>query len=309
MDDCSTPPVERTIPPALAARLPLTVLRLERNGGPAAGRNAGVRACSSERVLFVDDDVVASPRLVERHASWHAQDPTVVVIGPLASPPDWKPTAWNLWEARKLEAEYRKMQAGVYAPTWRQFFTGNSSVQRTDLLAVGAFDERFTRAEDIELGIRLAKAGRRFVFDYRAVGWHYAVRTAESWLRIPASTRVSIPRSRSYIRNCTGSGSSPRMPLLVTRSHAACQRASAGSGANESVQERRSRSRPSFIPSASNPSPNPFSAWPSHWSTTPAATAPRAAPKYSVLYPLRFPTAPVPGLDRERAIHGHSTPR
>jgi GT2 family glycosyltransferase len=185
VDDCSAPPVERTIPPAFAARLPLTLLRLERNGGPAAGRNAGVRACSSERVLFVDDDVVASPRLIERHASWHSQDPTVVVIGPLASPPDWKPTAWNLWEARKLEAEYRKMQAGVYAPTWRQFFTGNSSVQRTDLLAVGAFDERFTRAEDIELGIRLAKVGRRFVFDAHAVGWHYAVRTAESWLRIP----------------------------------------------------------------------------------------------------------------------------
>ena len=185
VDDCSSPPVERTIPPALAERLRLTILRLERNGGPAAGRNAGVRECTSERVLFVDDDVVASPRLVERHATWHGNDPTLVVIGPLASPPDWKPTAWNLWEARKLDAEYRKMQAGVYAPTWRQFFTGNSSVQRSDLIAVGGFDERFTRAEDIELGVRLAKAGRRFVFDARAVGWHYAVRTAESWLRIP----------------------------------------------------------------------------------------------------------------------------
>ena len=185
VDDCSEPPVERTISAAVAGRLQLTVVRSERNGGPATGRNAGIRESTAERILFVDDDVVATQELVEHHARWHEQGPSSVVIGPLAAPRDWKPTAWNLWEARKLDMEYQKMCAGAYAPTWRQFFTGNASVRRRDLVEVGGFDERFTRAEDIELGIRLAKAGCRFIFDPEAIGWHYAVRTKESWLRIP----------------------------------------------------------------------------------------------------------------------------
>ncbi len=185
VDDCSDPPVELTISRALRAALPLTIVRQDANGGPARGRNAGVQDSSAETVLFVDDDVVATPRLLEHHQRWHQQSSALVVIGPLVAPPDWQPTAWNLWEARKLDNEYQKMEAGLYSPTWRQFFTGNASVHRSRFLRAGGFNEHFTRAEDIELGIRLEQDGCRFVFEPRAAGLHYAIRTAASWLRIP----------------------------------------------------------------------------------------------------------------------------
>lgn len=185
VDDCSEPPVVGTIPSELVRDLPLSVHRTTRNSGPARGRNKGVRESRSERILFIDDDIVAAPELLERHARWHELEPSLAVIGPLAEPPDWHPTAWNLWEARKLAVEYRRMMAGAYAPGWSQFFTGNASVARHEFIRAGGFDERFTRAEDIELGVRLARSGCRFVFDPGAIGWHYATRTRDSWLRIP----------------------------------------------------------------------------------------------------------------------------
>lgn len=84
-----------------------------------------------------------------------------------------------------LAVEYRRMRDGVYEPGWRQFFTGNALAHREELLAAGGFDEHFTRAEDIELGIRLAARGVRFVFEPRARGWHDSRRTLASWFRIP----------------------------------------------------------------------------------------------------------------------------
>ncbi|MGE5597679.1 MAG: hypothetical protein ACM3S1_16770, partial [Hyphomicrobiales bacterium] len=89
------------------------------------------------------------------------------------------------WEAHTLAREYGRMQRGVYEPTWRQFFTGNAIVRRADVIAAGGFNEHFTRAEDVELGRRLALRGCRFVFEPKAIGWHYARRSLESWLRIP----------------------------------------------------------------------------------------------------------------------------
>ena len=185
VDDCSATPVERTLPSDLREQLDTTVLRTPRNGGPALARNLAVRAATTEYIAFIDDDVDADPAWLERLVGAAEGRQPCVVIGPLLAPPDWRPTPWNLWEARTLAREYAAMQAGEYAPTWRQFFTGNALVRRADILAAGGFDERFTRAEDIELGLRLRRLGCTFVFEPEAKGWHYAHRTLASWLRIP----------------------------------------------------------------------------------------------------------------------------
>ncbi len=52
--------------------------------------------------------------------------------------------------------------------------TGNASVRRDDLLAVGGFDESFTGYghEDLELGYRLQRAGVRILYEPRAINYH-----------------------------------------------------------------------------------------------------------------------------------------
>ena len=182
VDDCSPEPAASWLT-SDSFGLPITVISQTTNGGPARARGAGVAASDADVILFVDDDVVADSHLVERHIAAHAGGDRLAVIGPLAAPADWRPTPWNRWEAATLAVEYSRMGRGIYTPTWRQFFTGNASVRRRDFLAVGGFDTRFRRAEDIELGIRLAASGCQFVFEATAIGWHYSYRTRRQRLR------------------------------------------------------------------------------------------------------------------------------
>jgi hypothetical protein len=55
----------------------------------------------------------------------------------------------------------------------RDFYSGNLSIERAELDAVGGFDEQFTAYgnEDLELSLRLSAAGVRLVYEPAAVAW------------------------------------------------------------------------------------------------------------------------------------------
>lgn len=157
------------------------------NSGPAAARNRGVRAAQAELILFLDDDVVPDPALIEAHRESHADAAgDVVVLGTLSSLPEYK-QPWVAWEQIQLEKQYAAMVRGDYAPTFRQFWTGNASVSRARLLEAGLFDTSLKRGEDVELGRRLAAAGVGYVFNVRARGLHHAERSLKSFCSAHAS--------------------------------------------------------------------------------------------------------------------------
>ena len=154
------------------------------NAGPAAARNHGVELARGSLVLFLDDDVMAVPDLIAQHVRTQQRgtDDTVV-IGPMLTPPDVRLSAWIEWEQAMLYKQYDALARGAYAPTYRQFYTGNASTRRSTILAIGGFDVRYRRAEDVELAYRLSEAGARFVFDAKAIGYHHADRSFQSWLQ------------------------------------------------------------------------------------------------------------------------------
>jgi GT2 family glycosyltransferase len=162
------------------------------NAGPAAARNTGIRLATGRVLLFVDDDVVPREDLVEQHLTTHEQaHAKAVVIGPMLTPSDHHPNAFVRWEQAMLYKQYHAMLDGDYEATYRQFFTGNASVGREFLVGTGGFDERFRRAEDVELAYRLHLNGARFIFNPDAIGYHYAERSFSSW----------IQNARAYGRN------------------------------------------------------------------------------------------------------------
>ena len=161
---------------------PLPVIGLSQlNAGPAAARNLGVSAASAPLVLFVDDDIMATPTLVERHLRAHAGDVNRAVIGPMLNAPDFTYTPWVAWEQAMLEKQYSAMRKGEFEPTFHQFYTGNASVARSKFNEVGGFKPGLRRAEDTEFAFRLSEVGVHFVFDQDAAGLHYADRSYESW--------------------------------------------------------------------------------------------------------------------------------
>jgi GT2 family glycosyltransferase len=156
------------------------------NLGAAAARNLGFRMASSELVLFLDDDVVPTTQWLAEHIQAHiSHGPGCVVIGPMLTPQDCRLSPWVQWEQDKLEEQYEAMLSGRWEASARQFYTGNTSIERRYLLESGGFDPHFRRAEDVELAYRLMSWGLVFVFNPHAVGFHYAERTLDAWLGTP----------------------------------------------------------------------------------------------------------------------------
>jgi GT2 family glycosyltransferase len=186
VDDGSRDPVVGRVEESHPTRR-IRVIRNAESVGPAASRNRGVALSDAPYVLFIDDDCISHPELVARHhAALRRAAGSVVSLGPILSPPGRRLPPWTHWDADRLGREYARLGRGESASAWTHCYTGNLAVRRADFRAVGGFDERLARQEDIELGFRLFRLGRRFAFDPDAIVWHDSDRTLRRWTRIPA---------------------------------------------------------------------------------------------------------------------------
>ena len=194
--------------------LPFVPLRLtpvlQANQGVAAARNAGVRKAEGEVVVFLDDDVVPAPEWLAEHARAREKHGDVIVLGPMLSPADYAMQPWVRWEQMMLMKQYADMISARWEPTARQFYTGNTSLARRHVVEAGGFDASFRRAEDVELAYRLAGRGLQFVFNPKAIGWHYAERSFASWLNIPYTY------GRNDVIFCRDKGQTWLLPAIFT---------------------------------------------------------------------------------------------
>ena len=145
-------------------------------GGSAGARNAGVEAAASDLILFLNDDTPpASTDLVVGHARAHDEDtdPWRGVLGPVVWDPhlaitpvmDWMSRTGKMNDYAGLEAE------GEGTPT---LYAPGLSIHRSALVAVGGFDERFSRYgwAEYDLALRLFDRGFRIAFRPDLVAWH-----------------------------------------------------------------------------------------------------------------------------------------
>jgi glycosyltransferase involved in cell wall biosynthesis len=150
--------------------------------GVATARNNGVRAAGGRAVLFLDDDMIASPTLVREHALAHLTDAKAVVVGHL-SVPSGEREPWVAWEDAQVERHFAALKSGARVPGPRDFYTGNCSVSTSLFNMAGGFDATLPRAEDVELGYRLASAGARFYYAQGADSLHLGRHPYAAWLR------------------------------------------------------------------------------------------------------------------------------
>lgn len=176
-------------------------LLAQSNAGPARARNRGIEAAQGEIVVFLDDDVEPCPGFLAAHARHHQSRENAVVIGPLSPDPavSHREPPWIGWEHAMLQKQYVGWATGFFTEVNPcNFYSGNASVRRAQLLAVGGYDEAFTRQEDVELACRLQRRFRpEFVFDPEADALHRPRRSFQSWLAVPfAYGRLDVVRAR-----------------------------------------------------------------------------------------------------------------
>ena len=149
----------------------LTVLRQE-NRGPAAARNRGLQTASGDVVLFIDDDCIPLPDLIERHLVSHETE-ELGVIGRIVWDPTLMVTPFMAFTDEEFFT-YHQIRSPQDAP-FACYFTGNASVHRASALAVRGFDEDFPYAlhEDVDFAYRLRRQGMRFVFAPDAIVHHH----------------------------------------------------------------------------------------------------------------------------------------
>ena len=231
-------------------------LRADRPGASAA-RNVGLRAAQAPVVLFLGDDILASPLLLATHAEWHAQRPEehLAVLGHVGWAKELRRTAFMAWLDRGIQTDYGSI-AGDRAG-WGHFYTTNLSLKTS---FAEPFDEDIPFLyEDLDLGRRLHDRGLDLRYDRgglgrapppadaRGVGGaDGADRPRGAGLRREAPRREAVlPRSSGARGEPQGAaaGASGATPTPTTRS--ACGRRFSAAGSPRGRSSRSpSRARP-----------------------------------------------------------------
>lgn len=173
---------------------PLMIVE-QTNQGAAAARNRGAGEAHGDVLLFLDDDMMCDPDILNQHAATLAEGADVVLghfpVDP-ASPVGFLTSGTARW------AEERAAHLGT-APTLTSYdlMSGHVSIRRSVFDTIGGFDRVFTSEgrfgdEDVDLGARLV--GKYDIrFNPRAISHHrYVVTPIQNLQRARASGRADV---------------------------------------------------------------------------------------------------------------------
>lgn len=140
---------------AWEGRLPLTVLTLAANGGPAAARRAAIKVSSAPRLALLDADDVWLPDHLQTLAAEHDRHGGIVTADPIR----WIPGAGIA--AAGVDAAQPVPPAGEQraAILRHDYVFIGSLFDRSLYDEVGGFRPQFHGTEDWDLWIRMIRAG------------------------------------------------------------------------------------------------------------------------------------------------------
>jgi mycofactocin system glycosyltransferase len=158
------------------------VLRHPRSKGPAAARNTGLAACTTDFVAFLDSDVVPRRGWLEALLG-HFCDPAVALVAPRIV---------GLQRAEKLVARYEAVRSSLdlglreapVVPYGTVSYVPSAAIicRRSVLNEVDGFDETLKSGEDVDLCWRFVEAGARLRYEPIALVAHDHRTQLRDWL-------------------------------------------------------------------------------------------------------------------------------
>ena len=191
VDDGSSEPL-----PAPPPTLNVKVLRLEPGPqGSYVARNRALRDATGDLIVFVDADVTVHADALERMERLMAESPEVAaVFGSYDDAPGdglWISRYKNL--AHHYVHQHGRREAGT-------FWTGLGAIRRDVLLAMGGFDTSASTLRDIELGMRMRRAGLSIRLAPEIQGSHNKRWTLGRMIRSDVLDRA-VPWTRLIVQN------------------------------------------------------------------------------------------------------------
>lgn len=176
--------------------------------GAQIARADGLTVTSGEIVLFLDDDVVAGPRLAAGYLQRHQEHAGLVVVGYLPSslqPPRRRGQFASYLYSEEYEGRYDAFEKDL-DEILRTLWWGNVSMRRVDAMDVGLVAPRVEAAyhEDQEFGLRCLEAGLFGVFDHSLVAEPHHHRDLRGFTRDARAPGVAQVLLHSRHRELTG---------------------------------------------------------------------------------------------------------
>ena len=197
-------------PDMIRARYPgVRVIESGDNLGFARANNVGIRATTSDFVLLLNPDTVVPEDGIQRLAQTLARSPEAACVGPRLVDATgrtelsfgWTISPWGETKQKLVGALYDRRVG--FATKWVEQRTRESGerdwisgacllARRSDLEAVGLFDERFFMyTEDVDLCASFRARGRKVLFDATVEIQHLRGRSAAANPRTEALRRQS----------------------------------------------------------------------------------------------------------------------
>lgn len=139
----------------------LTVLT-QPQAGASAARNAGADRATGRVLLFVDDDMIASPSLVSAHLMAQSMRERIAGVGVIETRIPVDADRFAQLCAETSRAHYQHLL--VRSLSYLDCYGGNCSVSHSIFDEVEGFSADLPVLNDYEFAYRLQKAGVRFVF-------------------------------------------------------------------------------------------------------------------------------------------------
>ena len=165
---------------------------------PAAGRNVGIAVSQGSLIAVLDDDCLPARDWLARGVAAIKLGQYDALGGPLPMPEGASP--WSVavdWVFGMAARGAGSVQSGRVRPTLAEDIpAGNALYRRSALAAVGPYDESLW-AEDVDLHLRLRKAGYRLGFCAEFVAAHHRKDTLRGFyaqMRRYAIGRVQVFR-------------------------------------------------------------------------------------------------------------------